>query len=219
MPRRKTMKRKIKRRRKAGAKLSSGVLTAGGLIPRNRTVKLRYCQNVNLVCTTGVVGVARFRANGIYDPDYTGAGHQPYLSDQMAQFYNHYEVQNSRISIRAMNQSAVAGVPSACGVYLADDTITAYDWTTFKESGRGQSIMLNSANTEGHIMGTQYSLKKFYTGKLNNNAAVTADPTEQAFYVIYVQTNDTTSTGNTVSFEVTIDYTVKYYEPKDIGAS
>lgn len=44
-----------------------------------------------------------FRANGLFDPDETGIGHQPRGFDQYASFYNKYVVMSSKITVNAFS--------------------------------------------------------------------------------------------------------------------
>lgn len=56
----------------------------GQLGPDKLRTRLRYCQsNQTLTCTTGVPTVRQYRLNSLFDPDFTGVGHQPYGFDQI----------------------------------------------------------------------------------------------------------------------------------------
>jgi hypothetical protein len=70
---------------------------------------LRYAQ-------TNVIDVANFgtsqqvfRANSLYDPDLTGAGHQPNGFDQLMVAYNHFTVTRSRINVRVLQVGSGGG--------------------------------------------------------------------------------------------------------------
>lgn len=217
------MPRTTKGRRKKTVKRAprKAIIPIGvGNWPRQRIVNLRYVTSYTQQCSTGTLAALRFRANGIYDPDYSAGGHQPFGFDQMAQFYNHMEVQSSKIRVRAVNGPYSASYDHAMtGIYLADDATTAYNWTTFSESGRGSHSLMALANTENHNLSSSYSLKKFFTKKLDNSSTVLTDPTEQAYYVLWLQSADMATSTAIITYEITIDYKVKFYEPKDIVAS
>lgn len=64
------------------------------VVPDQKLVRLQYCDYYNKVTnfTAGNANVHTFRANSIYDPDYTGTGHQPFYHDELAQLYSNYVV-------------------------------------------------------------------------------------------------------------------------------
>jgi hypothetical protein len=47
-----------------------------------------------------------YRGNSVYDPDYTGAGHQPLYFDQYMLIYERYRVLGSKIIVKFINNSA-----------------------------------------------------------------------------------------------------------------
>lgn len=63
------------------------------LADRSRYVKLRYVGYGTMNPAAAVTSTCHvFRLNSLYDPDYTGAGHQPYGYDQMSTFWTDYRV-------------------------------------------------------------------------------------------------------------------------------
>lgn len=190
-----------------------------GIFPPHRMARLRYTTWVKLTSTTGVMSIQKYRANGLVDPDQSFGGSSPFGYDQIAAYYNHYEVQSSTIKVRVVNDPASALEPTVVGLYLADDPTAYTNWTTYVEAARGQHRLVGSANTESHTMRSSFSHNKFYTKKKDNSAPITSDPTEEAFFFLYVQAADQASTTPTIMCEVSIDYIAKFYEPKDIAAS
>jgi len=71
--------------------------------PDRRNVKLSYRQIVQLATSnaTSLFGTQQaFSLNSLYDPDYTGGGHQPYGFDQLTQIYQRYKVNGVHIKLR-----------------------------------------------------------------------------------------------------------------------
>lgn len=70
---------------------------------------LRYAQTNTL--DVGNFGTAQqvFRANSLYDPDFTGTGHQPNGFDQLMVAYNHFVVTRARINVRVLNTTTGGG--------------------------------------------------------------------------------------------------------------
>lgn len=59
-----------------------------------------YCQTFSLSSGNGLLGTQQaFRLNSLYDPDYTGAGHQPYGFDQMSGLYSMYRVDRAKFEV------------------------------------------------------------------------------------------------------------------------
>lgn len=220
-PKRKT-KTKGKKKRVSKQPLGAPMGKSIGF-PNNKVVRMRYV-SYGSITTNGIsMGLNQYRANGIYDPDYTNVGHQPYTSDQWALFYNHYTVLGSKITIQASAVSTLA-FPCMLGIYLSDDATIPTDWETLRESGRGSQVQLPIASTiKDKTLSCKFSSKAFFGKKSLGDAvgaSVGADPTEQAIFNIYVQSLDkATSIANQIGITITIDYIVMYSEPKDLASS
>lgn len=69
--------------------------------PQSISTKLRYTEKINMgsvgAATTTVIN--QFIANGAYDPNYTGVGHQPRGFDQFMSSYEAYTVTGSKMSV------------------------------------------------------------------------------------------------------------------------
>ena len=72
----------------------------------NYTVRLTYSDSLNItVLGNGGYGLYTFRTNSIYDPDYTGLGHQPLMRDLWASQYDYYTVLACHYHIELYNCS------------------------------------------------------------------------------------------------------------------
>lgn len=127
--------------------------------PIQKQVKLNYVQNV--VLSSGASGVTgaqqRFCLNGLYDPDTSGAGHQPYGYDQMATLYKRYKVNGCLVKL-TFNDPNEDGV--ICAVQLVNPSnptafINGLDPSLLEE--RQQTFVSRINNT-----GSQKVVKKFY---------------------------------------------------------
>src|SRR5215216_1143376 len=58
--------------------------------PQKIITILRYVESVVLTSTTGSVAFNAFRMNALFDPNATGAGHQPMYFDNYAALYDRY---------------------------------------------------------------------------------------------------------------------------------
>lgn len=203
-------------------------LTAQGVpsgLPVIRIAKLRYCDTFTLQSPVGALAEYMFRANSVFDPNSTAGGHQPMGFDQWAALYNHYVVKGSKINVRIMHDTGSGtDIAVRCGVYLTDGSSSGYtDATEFIEARKGHYRNLGNGADKAVRMNLGYSTRKFFNitnvkdnvGRLG--AAVTANPTEQAYYAIWVQS--ASSNSETVNVTAVIDYIVEFSEPKDLSQS
>lgn len=221
MPRKPYKKKKSTYRRK---KYASPIPMGTSLgVPQSRTVRMRYSTDVEIASNAGVMGVHYFRANSVYDPDATGAGHSPAGFSTMQSLYQHYVVIGSKISITWSNNSSstTSEVPTRVGVFLNDDnSLGVSNYWELIENGRGTSKMIGSGNSNlYHVTRTmgKFSAKRFFNitdVKDNRNtlgAAVTTNPSEEAYFAVWSQAIGTGTAA--LAANVTIDYIVTFGEP------
>lgn len=69
--------------------------------PQNKLATHMYADTVIMPAAAVAGGgqIYTFRANGMYDPDKTGTGHQPLYRDEMAAQYSAYTVLKAKISV------------------------------------------------------------------------------------------------------------------------
>lgn len=84
--------RKFTRRTKSSIGLPN--IGRSSLYPRSQILKLKYVDNIAMTvsATSGLPAYYTFRTNSLYDPNYTGGGHQPFFRDQLAAAYKSYVV-------------------------------------------------------------------------------------------------------------------------------
>lgn len=75
------------------------------LYNNNYTVKLTYADNFlhTVKCDAAASVIQMFRSNSIWDPDYSGGGHQPLIRDTWASMYDYYTVLSCDYTIRLYN--------------------------------------------------------------------------------------------------------------------
>lgn len=79
------------------------------------TVKLTYADNYRHSFNYGTSSQQVFRMNSIYDPDYTGIGHQPMMRDLWASMYDYYAVMECEYEIVLCNVNAGSLISTASG--------------------------------------------------------------------------------------------------------
>jgi len=190
---------------------------------REQIRTLSYSDSFTMSNTAGILSEYQFRANSLFDPNLSGTGHQPFGFDQIAQFYNHYDVLSSYIKVTVV--SPIGQNPSgavAVGAYLSDDASAYADWSTYSEAKRGTMRIIAPFFAGKSIIKSSFNKKKFYSKSVDNGATtalVTNNPAEEVVYHIWQQPLDKTS--NTYAFQYTVlqTFKVRFFEPKDIVAS
>lgn len=202
--------------------------------PSNKVVKMRYAEGRSFLVPAATTSTEfAVSANSIFDPYVPSGGHQPMGHDQWAQFYNHYVVIGSRISVTFSAQAGTPGRTMVCCCYIDDDNATLGDWRQLVESGRAsyqliQPYATGIASTHGQkTIGAKYSAKKWFNVKdVKDNvtrigATFNSNPADQVNYRILMQSTDQLTLNADWYCEVTyvVDYIVLLSEPKDLPVS
>jgi hypothetical protein len=181
--------------------------------PDKLICKLRYHEGQSIVSTTGGLNVYKFRLNSLFDPNYTGTGHQPMYRDTYAGVYNHYSVISTVAKVRFVNNSAA---PFWVGAVIEDDSATQAGVDPIIEQNHSKSHLVTSVSGSNsasmvtinwdckQILGINpYTTESYKTPQGEN-------PGEESFLIVYAATADATT--NTILFDVTLDYTVLFSE-------
>jgi len=175
-------------------------------------------ETVTLTATTGVSAVYQFSCNGMFDPNITGTGHQPFYFDQLAGLYNHYTVQRSWCKLEV----APGAVATNVTMFVADRTLGSGTPINFNESSTGVSgrVLTNAARPL--ILRQSWDGKQYFGGDLLDNdnlqGTVAVNPTEQSYFTIAAQAMDATST-TTVLVYVELVYDAIWDELIQVASS
>lgn len=149
------------KRRAGGRGISSAFPTYKGAspFPPHKVYKLRY-QNTHVVTvgTSGVLGsIVKYNLNNLYDPDQTGAGHQPYGFDQLAGIYNRYKVIGAKVEfvLTDPTEDAIAFIYTVTNPSNESETIAGLNPDAAAEKQMSGKLRLNAT-------GNQYLKKSFY---------------------------------------------------------
>lgn len=189
-----------------------------------RAFNLRYCSRITV--NPGVAGIASehfFAANGLFDPDVTGVGHQPLGFDQIMPLYDHYVVTKACMKVWFTNEDEANGVI----VYLAlRDAVTVEPILTDNIENGGCVYTCVSQNTGGKSQGyltIDMDIGKYLGGRdpltdhqLKGNS--TTNPVESAFIAIGAAPLNTSDHAGLNMF-VTIDYKGYFVEPRQLLGS
>lgn len=199
--------------------------------PKSRLVKMRYVDTVNInAAVGGAIAWQQYRANSIFQCNYTSSGGQPLSHDQWSTFYDHYVVIGSKISVQYTPNVYGTTGQGGIGVCLAlDDTFTTSSvLKNVLEQGNTAYRILSGMGTRGGDavrLRKGFSTKKFFGIKdVSDNitrvgAQFGANPTEDAIYSVGCVGLDSAQDPIIVTALVTIDYLVLMSEPKELPAS
>ena len=196
--------------------------------PKSTVAKLRYTEQILLnPATASTIDFNRFRIMSPNDPQHATGGHQPLFWDQFTVGYNHYTVLGARITVKPM-PSSVTSPLGTWGIYV-DDNATQ-DYTSVPqlvESNQSRNAWANLtvSNYANKSLRKNFSTSRFFhvnKGALNagtrfltlvgNNAA------EDAYFIVWYGAPPGAG-GVSTYFMVTIDYIVRFSEPKFIAQS
>jgi len=229
--RRKVSRRVRKRRqtRYSKRRISRGIKRLPSWFPfgKSRTCKLRYSETLTINPALGTAGTYTFSANGLYDPNISGSGHQPYGFDQLCALYNHYYVTGARCRVTLINNPADTFF--TIGLKLCDATTlnTSNPEYLLEQPGFRKRILSNSTALARNIVSSNFSCKKFFNLRGKSfiladdtlSGSASANPAEQAYFVFVYQPVLPTQDLTTATFIVEIDYIATFTGPKELSAS
>jgi len=183
---------------------------------------LRYSTTFQLTCTSGATATYVFRANDLFDPDYTGTGHQPMGFDQMMLSYNHFCVTHSTIRVTARNKSNTSPVTVCIRQDASPTAVTVID--RIMEFGGLMALELDTFGTQTNLMELNLDMAKVQgvsPSALTSDSTLRGDagnsPTEVTYW--HVQCWDTAALTSIVNFDVILEQTAWFIEPRDLTES
>lgn len=217
-PRRQMNKKTYK---KKATKLNTRVVAGIGL-PKQLLSTLKYNDTFYLSSSSGTITTWQYILNGLYDPDYTGTGHQPMYFDQLMGIYNHYCVIGTKMKVTftAYDENIV---PMTVGLWQNDDTaIVPTNFNSMTEQSKGKQAVIGNGGDGQVTLELKWSAKQtFGNGVLANNAlrgSASANPTENCVGVLVIQSADKITTTALV-VQVELEFITMFTELKDISGS
>ena len=97
-----------RQKRQSEAQMIPGLGALEYGFPNSIITQLRYCDYAQIQSSTGGTASWVFRANGIFDPDYTNVGHQALFRDAYAGIYDYYTVLGSKLTVTFQSRSSIS---------------------------------------------------------------------------------------------------------------
>lgn len=187
-------------------------------IPSRFITKMKYSEAFNL---TAISPNVIMNLNSIYDPNRSGIGHQPMGFDQMATLYNRYRVIGCSFVINgycASDPVRIAAIPTN------DLGITFSGVSHMIESPRCRFVVQNPQAGARYLKGKVYMpalagrTAEQYMSDDRYQADVTTSPAELLLLNISAATL-VDSYPNATSLTVTLEYTVEFFDVKQLNQS
>jgi len=194
--------------------------------------RLRYCDEYTLTGAAGVVTSQIFVANGLYDTDLSGSGHQPRYFDTVCgaaggtAVYNRYRVLGSKIKVTFMANSPPPLAVANYGpiVVFSGGTIAsalAYSTTTeLMEASDYDTNFIDSKSGNNKVVTTMtFSPERdlgIEKGDTALGAAYNANPGQR--YQFIIGKVDTTGTSTVKAF-VEIEYLAEFFDRNEVAQS
>lgn len=193
-------------------------------MPSTFPTRLRYFSNFTVnPGAAGTAGVHVFSANGAYDPDITGAGHQPRGFDNIATMYKTYQVIKSSISVwySSRNSNTYGCI---CGVALKDYAGAETDAMEYLEYGKQHNAMLPFGQGAPAVNITLNFDQRYSSGDLSIGqddtleGTVSANPAKQFYYHCFVEPIQSVDEASIDCYAI-VDYYCVFNEPAPVTAS
>lgn len=197
-------------------------LTRTGPLPMKFLAKHRYVEG-GLSLDPGVASLGTYimNLNSLYDPNYTGVGHQPLGFDQMTALYSKYSVIGAKATIQVRNLDS--SYTLWCGAYVNKlGLTTATDPDTIIEQGLGSFSILGPSGKVGDacVLNQYFSGRKFYGNKKfisdpDYQGDDSSSPANPVYLTMWCGAREGSAVDlSAAQFDVIIDYIAIWTEPK-----
>lgn len=163
------------------------------------------------------------KANGIYDANTTGSGHQPLGYDQFTPIYNHWVVTGARIKATFTYRDEVSDVvhPIVVGIYDDDDGTNTLTYSALAEGTDRTKVGVLTTNTDKVVLYSSWKNAKTFgpatVSDPSQRGSATADPSETHQWCLWVY--NVGNTSHTLNVVYDIEYQVTWFERKDLASS
>lgn len=205
-------------------------LSLGGRGPLSNEfwTTLRYTQQQLLTDASGFAHHA-FNLSSVYDPDYTGTGHQPMGRDQLSALYKQYRVYRVAWRVtylgphanQTQNQYFACRVHSGATVYSNLVTFLEADGASGPVVGPLVGAATDTPSIAGSIVLRNLSGQTAaeYEGDDDTKAAVGASPSSVKLLQVATQHSDASATEVGGYFLIQLFMRVKFFDLITLGGS
>lgn len=198
------------------------------VFPNSKRTTLHYFEDIDLGIPGTAIASYAFAANGLYDPNITGTGHQPMGFDQLMVFYNHYCVLRAKVevTIRVYSSEAKCGVAVGLAVQRTSSAVSTF--SQLVEAGNMTYMHVASIPNGGgpppaHILHSvdvaTFQGLPYPADDDTLRGTASANPAQIIYFVIYQTTPDSNTATLSTFASVHIEYDALFVEPKQPSQS
>jgi len=180
--------------------------------PARQFAILRYSQNITLDASQALPASYVFRANSIFDPDYSGIGHQPYGHDTYQRIYQNYRVKKAVITV----SSSSTGANNILGVtHRATPNVITQNENIREVKGTRFTALCNDPASNKIQTSSQLNDAISYD---DQSAKFGSNPVDQSYFHVWTASNGAAD-PTTLAICVDIVYYVDMWSPLALGLS
>jgi len=203
--------------------------------PQTKIVRHRYVESVYMPAVAASAGTSSyvFSMNDMFDPNFSGTGHQPLFRDELAARYKNYTVLASYITV-VFGQ--IESTPTRSGIMCSDDSapfqVVYGSRIALEQFGYNSSLCVNSRaeimaqRNSPLTLRNSYNAKKWYKTNLagimsdaDKKTAAGSSPAERLYYFIFRESIDNSLALSDLPIDVEITYITAWRDPADPVAS
>jgi len=182
--------------------------------PARIRAKLRYNEVFQMDSTAGVPAHYLFRANSIYDPNYTGAGHQPMGHDIFETLYYHYKVISCVASL-----TPTSAFNSGFGIALSTNTTGPTGYYDIAEE-KGTKFSMNSSASTVPTATNYYNMNwSSPFDSVDQGALMGNNPNEVVYFDCWTRGETSTTEDTAKNFNITLEYVVEFWMLRPMAQS
>lgn len=199
-------------------------------VPDSVHIRVKYAEFFTLTSTTGALATQFFRANDLYDPDYSGSGHQPKTFDQWMALYTNFRVIGSAIKVSTVNIDSTPGYVSNAAMCLTVEADSTDYSDVFEAAESSHSVFkFSSDHTNGFpkesSLTNEVKVATFFglpqstiMNDVSFSGSSSASPNKVVYYGVYSRAANFSSTVVTYCM-AEIVYDVFFVGRKDVTSS
>lgn len=176
---------------------------------------LKYWSIFTTTPSSGLLAGNVLTANGLFDPDITGSGHQPRGFDQLMPLYDHYAVKKATVVAKFSNDAS--NDPVMCFVIVRDKSTPIASGTDAGEHRHvkyGWCTRDNPLTISYTVDIAQFLGRKNVMCEDDLHGTASTNPTEQVYFQLLVGDVQGATFTSPVSCAYTVYYHTALIEPK-----